>query len=350
MKISYLSLPSVVAFAALCCLGLSCNKERTPAAGGHAAAAMGELPEDAVMASYSGGRITGGQVNAQTSEQIHKLRRQAAEQLVMETVIKTEAKKQGLSEEEYFKKEVDSKVPTPPEEQVKKFFEQAKSQGQIPAGMSMDDPKVKEQVVGAMTQQERQEKAKVLFDQLRKQYSIQVTVPEPRVKVEAVGPSRGPEGAKVTIVEFSDFQCPFCGRAYETVEQVMQTYAGKVRLVFRNFPLSFHPYAQKAAEASMCANEQGKFWNYYEALFKNQQKLTVPDLKEQAKGLGLDTAKFDKCLDSNEKAKLVQTDQEAGGKAGVTGTPAFFINGVMLSGALPLDEFKRVIDQELASK
>jgi protein-disulfide isomerase len=339
------------AIAAALLFAPACNKERTPAAGGHMAAGAGELPADATMASYTGGRVTGADVNAQTSEKIYEMRKQAAEQTALEAVVKQEAKKAGVTEEEYFKKEIDGKITTPSDEKVKAFFEQLKTRGQIPEGTTLDT--IKDQVVQAMTTQERQEGAKALFERLKKQYNLQVSVPEPprqRVAVEATGPSRGPNGAPVTIIEFSDFQCPYCGRAYETVEQVMSSYPGKVRLVFRNFPLSFHANAQKAAEASMCAHDQGKFWPYYDVLFKNQQKLAVADLKEHAKSVGLDSAKFDKCLDSGDKAASVKADQEAGQKAGVSGTPAFFINGVSLSGAQPADEFKKVIDQELAAK
>ena len=145
------------------------------------------------------------------------------------------------------------------------------------------------------------------------------------------------------------FQCPFCSKARDTVEEVMQAYAGKVRLVFRHYPLPFHQNAPKAAEASMCANEQGKFWELHDLMFKSQDKLEVAQLKEHAAAVGLDAAKFGKCLDSGKMAKAVQEDMAAGTKVGVTGTPAFFVNGVMLSGAQPLDEFKKVIDSELGT-
>ena len=164
------------------------------------------------------------------------------------------------------------------------------------------------------------------------------------------GMTRGPADAPVTIVEFSDFECPYCGAAHDTVEQVMSAYAGKVRLVYRQFPLSFHPHAAKAAEASLCAADQGKFWEYHDVLFKNQKKLEPTDLKAHATEVGLDAQKFGQCLDSGDKKKAVDTDQQAGLAAGVGGTPAFFINGIFLNGAQPIDEFKKVIDGELASK
>jgi protein-disulfide isomerase len=120
--------------------------------------------------------------------------------------------------------------------------------------------------------------------------------------------------------------------------------------VYRQFPLSFHPHAAKAAEASLCAADQGKFWEYHDVLFKNQKKLDPTDLKAHASEVGLDGQKFGQCLDSGDKKKSVDADQQAGLAAGVGGTPAFFINGIFLNGAQPIDEFKKVIDGELASK
>ena len=127
----------------------------------------------------------------------------------------------------------------------------------------------------------------------------------------------------------------------------MEKYAGKVRLVFRHFPLSFHENAPKAAEAAMCADAQGKFWEMHKELFANQGALTVADLKKHAATIGLDQAKFDSCLDSGEKKAAVDADTKAGGEAGVSGTPAFFINGKLLSGAQPAAEFEKIIDAEL---
>jgi protein-disulfide isomerase len=171
----------------------------------------------------------------------------------------------------------------------------------------------------------------------------------PKVEVAAEGPARGEDKAPVTIVEFSDFQCPFCGRAEETVKLVLDKYKGKVRLVYRDYPLPFHNMAQKASEAAHCAGDQGKYWQMHEKLFANQTALAVPQLKDHAKGLGLDASKFDKCLDSGEKTKIVDASKKAGDEAGVNGTPAFFINGRLISGARPFENFKEIIDYELSN-
>ncbi|MCX6767227.1 MAG: thioredoxin domain-containing protein [Candidatus Micrarchaeota archaeon] len=160
--------------------------------------------------------------------------------------------------------------------------------------------------------------------------------------------ARGDANASVTIIEFSDYQCPYCGAVEPTIEKVMADYAGKVKLYFKNFPLSFHEFAQKASEAAECANDQGKFWEMHDKLFADQGALAVTDLKKYAKDLGLDTAKFNACLDGGQKTAVVQADFDEGSANGVSGTPAFFINGELLVGAQPYSEFKTVIDAALA--
>lgn len=163
-------------------------------------------------------------------------------------------------------------------------------------------------------------------------------------------PSIGPKDAPITIIEFSDYQCPFCARAEPAVKRVLEFYKGKVNFVYRDFPLSFHQYAQKAAEASECADEQGKFWQYHDILFEKQSEWSsggVLKLKEYAIGLGLDSKKFNECLDSGKYANEVQKDIEDGQNYGVSGTPAFFINGIEVSGAQPFDVFQKIIDAEL---
>jgi protein-disulfide isomerase len=164
-------------------------------------------------------------------------------------------------------------------------------------------------------------------------------------------PWAGDKNADVIIVEFSDFQCPFCARALPTVNQIKETYGEKVLFVYRDFPLhSIHPEAQKAAEASQCAFDQDKFWEYHDLLFEKQSDWSgvgVPKFKEYAVDLGLDTDAFNDCLDSNKYADEVQADLLEGTHFGVTGTPAFFINGQKVSGAQPFSTFKQIIDAEL---
>jgi protein-disulfide isomerase len=162
-------------------------------------------------------------------------------------------------------------------------------------------------------------------------------------------PVLGPRNAPVTIVEWSDFQCPFCGRVEPTLQQLRQEYKGKIRLAWKNQPLSFHPNAMPAAEAAMAAHEQGKFWEFHDALFKQQQKLGPELYDEVAKQLGLDLNRFHASIESHRNASIIQADMSAGSAVGAEGTPTFFINGKKLVGAQPLEAFKQVIDAELAA-
>jgi protein-disulfide isomerase/copper chaperone CopZ len=156
---------------------------------------------------------------------------------------------------------------------------------------------------------------------------------------------RGDFNAPITLVEFSDFECPFCARHFPTLNKILSDYQGKVRLVYKHFPLPFHPNAQKAAEASECAAEQGKFWEYHDKLFENfSQGYSLEKFKQWAKELGLDANRFNNCLDSGKYAQKVQKDIQEGNQKGVNGTPATFVNGQLISGALPYEAFKQIID------
>lgn len=163
-------------------------------------------------------------------------------------------------------------------------------------------------------------------------------------------PAWGPEDAAVTIEEFADFQCPYCGAfARETLPAIREAYGGRVRYVFRDFPLvSIHEFARGASEAAQCAHEQGIFWEYHDLLFSNQKALAEADLKGYAELLGADMAKFNRCLDSGKNAWEVYLDIQDGNRVGVSSTPSFVINGILVSGALPFEQFQAIIDQALA--
>ena len=168
-----------------------------------------------------------------------------------------------------------------------------------------------------------------------------------RYRVPLEGPARGPATAKVSIVAFSDFQCPFCSRVTPTLDRIMKDYNGQVRMYFRHNPLPFHADAPLAAEASLAAEAQGKFWEMHDKLFANQQNIKRPDLEKYAGELGLDTGKFKAFLDGNSGDKRIKGDMALATQIGVQGTPNFFINGRPVRGALPFEEFKKVIDEEI---
>jgi len=173
--------------------------------------------------------------------------------------------------------------------------------------------------------------------------------PIQRADVPITGaPFRGSEKAPVTIVKFEDFECPFCKSVQPTLAAVLKKYDGKVRLVHKDLPLEqIHPQAQLAAEAARCAGEQGKFWDYHDTLYRNSPKLGAADLKGYAKQIGLNASPFDQCLASGKYKASVQNDLSEGAQLGLTGTPSFFINGREISGALPVESFAVIIDEEL---
>ncbi|HET9751855.1 MAG TPA: thioredoxin domain-containing protein, partial [Myxococcales bacterium] len=176
---------------------------------------------------------------------------------------------------------------------------------------------------------------------------------EPKFEVQAGNsPAMGPKNAPVTIVEWSDFQCPYCSRVEPTLKQVMTAYGNKVRLVWKNQPLPFHPNAMPAAEAAMAAYEQGndKFWQMHERLFANQTELSPAFYEKVAREIGLDVGKWKASVAAHRPQEAIQADMRAGITVGANGTPTFFINGKRLVGAMPFDSFKQIIDAELASK
>jgi protein-disulfide isomerase len=317
-------------------LAVACQKPSTTEAKTQASSDSG-----APVAKWTGGSISSSELDALMYEQ----RKQALEQLLVRKLVEQKAKAESVTPEALWKREVTDKVKKPTDAEMKKFYdEQGKKQPLPPF------EQVKDQIAQYMERPAMQAAQQTYVEKLKKDLSAEVMLKPTRVEVAAEGPAKGPAAAPVTIVEFSDFQCPFCSKAEETVTKVLKTYDGKVRVVFRDFPLPFHPQAVKAAEAAHCAGDQGKYWEMHEKLFANQKALEPPALKGYAKALSLDQGKFDKCLDSGDKAKVVDSNRKAGEKVGVTGTPAFFVNGYQLSGAQPFEEFKTIIDAELARK
>lgn len=159
-------------------------------------------------------------------------------------------------------------------------------------------------------------------------------------------PSRGPSDAPVTIVEFTDYECPYCRRYYrQTYRPLLEEFEGEIRYVVRNYPLSIHPRARKAAEAAECAHNQDRFWDYHDHLFENADALEPADLKRYARDLGLDGEQFDECLESGAESQTVERDLATGRRLGIQGTPTFFVNGRPLVGAQPLTAFRSTIQQ-----
>jgi len=285
---------------------------------------------------------------AKLEEQRYEILDQRLDQLIGERLLAQEAKRRNVSVEDLLKTEVFGKTPEVPDTEVQAFITQ--NQARLP---KMDDKELRLKVWDHLRTQKVNEQRQTYVQGLRNQGKVTVLLQEPTsVRYEVSGDrgfSRGPKDAPVTIVEFSDFQCPFCKTATVTVKQVLDKYPGKVRLIFRDYPIvSLHPQAPKAHEAARCAADQAKFWEYHDVLFERSPKLSVPELKRYALDLKLDATAFDQCLDSGKHTAEVDKDFQEGAGLGLTGTPSFFINGKQIVGAQPLAAFQKVVDSELA--
>jgi protein-disulfide isomerase len=304
------------------------------------------------VATVGGTPITREQLESEVKPQLIEIDNQRYEvlkggldEIVATKLFELEAKKRGVTVEELVKVEVADKVPAPTDAAVQQLYDQNKAQlGQATL------EQVKPRIVEFLNQLGAAERQGAFVEELKKSYPTTIALKAPKIEVADGGrPAKGKAGASIDIIMFSDYQCPYCARAEESVTQVLSKYGDKVRLVFRDYPLPFHDRARPAAEAAACANEQGKFWEYHDKLFAGQRDLSDAKLKAMAGELGLDQAKFDACLASGKFEAQIDEDMKAGEAVGVSGTPAFFINGRMLSGAQPFEAFQVIIDEELAA-
>ncbi|HEY3131575.1 MAG TPA: thioredoxin domain-containing protein [Acidobacteriota bacterium] len=284
------------------------------------------------------------QLQAEFQRNKHQALETALNHLIEEKLLDAEVTRLGTSREKLLASEVESKVKEPSDEEISAFYEANKGQIGRP----------KEQVAGLirdyLKENRRKQVRSSFLEQLKQKYSVKSFFEPLRIPVESAGhPARGSAQAPVTIVEFSDFECPYCTRLTATLKEVEKNYGDKLRFVFRQFPLPIHPQAEKAAEASLCAADQGSFWEMHNLLFQSPQKLGLEDLKAGAAKLGLDKTRFGACLDSGKYADKVKKDIRDGTRAGVSGTPAMFINGRFISGAVPYDDIAKVIKEELAT-
>jgi protein-disulfide isomerase len=307
--------------------------------------------DNEVLATVDGIDITAKEVNdavagqmGKLEAQIFQIRKGGLDRLVQDKIIETAAKKKKQKVAEFLKTEVDDKVAQPSEDEVKSFYEARKEQT---GGKTLEE--IKPSIINFLLQGRRSTAKNKLLADLRKNTKVKYNLEAPRKEIPIKGddPEKGPKDAPITLVEYSDYQCPFCGRARNTIKQVMSSYDGKIRYIFKPFPLSFHKDAPQAHEASLCAGEQKKFWEYNDRLFQSQKALKPAELKKYAVELKLDVKSFNACLDSRKYKSKVESSISEGASVGVSGTPAFFINGIHLSGTRPFSAFKTVIDQEL---
>jgi protein-disulfide isomerase len=301
-----------------------------------------------VVATVGSHQITQQEVDAKLQSQLaawqsrlYQLRKQAIESIADDYLLQQAAKKANLSVDEYLKRADAKAAPHVTEADARQYYEQHKEQIRQPF------EKIKEPLIAALERQEVQGRREALLNKLRAEQKVKILIEPPRVEVASAGhPAWGKDNAPVTIVEFGDFQCPFCLRAESILKQIRTKYGDKIRLVYMDFPLGMHAHAFDAAEAGRCAGEQNKFWQYHDAVFADQAKLSATDLKATAARVGLNSAQFNSCFDHSKYQSEIHKDLNEGMKLGVTGTPTFFINGRELVGAQPEQQFDEVISDE----
>jgi protein-disulfide isomerase len=303
---------------------------------------------DVVVAEVSGRNLTANDLQQkengkllQARYQYYMAQRKALENLIDDQLLANAAQAQSLTVDQLLEKEVYKQVKDPTEEQLQVTYEVIDTKESYEAVR----PQVLEHI-----REGRRDKAKAAYiDGLRKQANITVLLMPPETSVDIAGSDvRGPRDAEVMVVEFADYECPYCEKVNPYMQQLRKEYGDKVAIVFKDFPLPMHHKAQKAAEAARCAGEQGKFWQYHDVLFNSGGALGVPQLKEHARVLKLDGERFDQCLDNGEMAAVVKKDLEEGKSLGLTGTPSFFVNGHFFSGAVDYGLVKQMVEQQLA--
>ena len=265
--------------------------------------------------------------------------------IIGDRLIDREAQARGLSREELLAEELPPRTEEVTEAEIEQIYERNKDRL---GGRTLQEmrPEIRQLL-------ERQGPALALrtyMDELREvadDVAVLLDPPRQEIELTAADRSKGPDDAPVVIVEFSDFECPYCGRATATLAALMDRYPDRIRFVYKDFPLPNHPNAFKAAEAGHCAHEQDRFWEYHDRLFAMQDALDVESLKTYADELGLDTGAFNACLDDGRHAESVDREMAAGRSYGATSTPTLFINGRPVLGALPLDAFDRIVREEL---
>ncbi|MGH9777650.1 MAG: thioredoxin domain-containing protein [Candidatus Acidiferrales bacterium] len=275
--------------------------------------------------------------------QEHELKSKALETLVQQRLLAVEAAKQGISPEQLLEREADAKVSAPTDAEIEALYQAQKIKRPL--------EEVKSRIGEVLRQQKVKQAHQAYLASLRAGADVAIHLEAPRIEVSYdLARVRGDKNAPVTIVEFSDFQCPFCRKVHPVLKELLSRYEGKVKLAYRDFPLrALHPDAVRAAEASRCAAEQGSYWQYHDRLFESQNKLDGASLGKYAEELGLDRKQFDDCLTTGKFRPQIERDYQDGIRLGVTGTPAFFVNGTVLTGALPLASFEKVIEEELAA-
>ncbi len=310
-------------------------------------------PEKSALAEVNGKAVTPEEVEsalgaqlAQLEEQIYQLKRQRLESIIADRLLALESARRGVTTQALLEVEITSKAARVTDQDVEKFYQANKAQ----IGGVLD-PNLRARITSFLQNQRLETRREEFLQTLRSQSKVIINLPPPQFRLKASiegAPFRGGVRAPVTIIEFSDFHCPYCSKAQEALSQVVARYGERVKLVYRHLPIDqLHPQARRAAEAAACANDQNKFWAYHDLLYTAGADASPSKLKAMAQTAGLDIQAFDQCMSSGKHQQTVQKDVEEASRLGIGGTPSFIINGRWLSGSQPLEAFVRVIEEEL---
>lgn len=268
--------------------------------------------------------------------------------LLLQKYMDKDPRKKGLSNDEYLDKFIAKDIVIN-DKQIEDFINQQK----IPS--EHINPQVKEKIRNYLEMEKRKEKIENWIAEQTKKTPVEVYLEKPKRPTFPVevgnSPVMGGKEAKVTIVEFSDFQCPFCAKGADILKDLKNKYGNKIKIAFKNFPLPFHNHAELAAVAGLCANEQSSdlFWKMHDQMFANQDSLDLEGLKKMAKNIGVKLELFEKCMSENKYLSQVKNEMEEGKKIKVKSTPTFFVNGQLVNGAVPLEVFSELIDEALTA-
>lgn len=283
---------------------------------------------------------------AKLTQKAYDLRKAQLDDLIGQRLLEAEAKRRGTTVDGLIASEITAKIAPVTDEDIEAFVAANRQR------LGADPSRLTSQIRGYLEEQRKNDVRSAFIDGLRAKAKIAIHLDAPRHQIDLTGaPVRGPEDAPVTVVEFSDFHCPFCRRVQPTLRELLRKYPTQVRIVYKHFPLdNLHPGARRAADASWCAQQQDRFWQFHDLVYDSPPEAStgMPMLTELAAKAGLDVPAFAQCLSSGKAEKVVEEQFEEGNRNGVDGTPGFFINGRLVSGAVPLSTLSEIVDEELA--
>jgi len=308
-----------------------------------------------VVAEVGGHKITKSRLDAhqsdnmararaqliQAQETFYEAERSALDREIDKELLSQEAAKQHITGDELLRREAEAGAKTPSEETMRVYY--------LGSGSKEPYEAVRDKILKSIRALEEKQAADDYIKKLRAKQTVKISLLPPHQDVASGDlPAMGSSSAPVSVVEFADYQCPYCRQEEPTMQRLREEFKDKIKLSYRDFPLPMHPYARKAAEAARCASVQGKFWPYHDRIFTGSaDDLALPGLKKSARDIGLNGDKFDKCLESSEQAAAVEKDLNDGKELGINGTPTIYVNGYAISGAASYDQVRDLVQQQL---